>query len=162
MEIRKSKEGEIVVIEPEGRIDATSAHDFEEAVVGELTEGTRRFVIDFGSVEYISSAGLRVLLMLGKKLGGKDEKLVLCSLNDSVKEVFGIAGFTAVYNIVLTRPEAMKGFTVSSGPPQASKTPETSDRVSQALRLLRAKPQAASKKPLSKAARLGRELLTES
>ncbi len=155
MEIRKSKEGEVVVIEPEGRIDTTSAHDFEQAVVSELNEGSRCFVVDFSSVEYISSAGLRVLLMLAKRLGGEDEKLALCSMNEHVQEVFSIAGFTSVFSIVSNRIQALKELAAPAD------TPAAPDRTGRYLALLGAKSKAAAAgEPLSRVATLGYELVT--
>lgn len=107
MEIRESREGGVVVIEPVGKLDTKTSMDFEKKIVDLLTAGERRFVVDFGELEYISSAGLRVLLMLGKKAGASGS-LVLCSLNKSVRDVFDIAGFTSIFKIADTRDAALR------------------------------------------------------
>lgn len=107
MEIRETRKGEARVVSPIGRIDTRTSHEFEKYIVGLLDGGGKMFVIDFASVDYISSAGLRVLLMLAKKLAGGEGKLVLCRLNASVREVFDIAGFTAVFTISGTEEEAL-------------------------------------------------------
>ena len=64
-------------------------------------------VIDFEATEYISSAGLRVLLMAAKKMKSTDGKLILCSMSEHVKEVFDIAGFTPIFNIETSREAAI-------------------------------------------------------
>lgn len=151
MEIRKSRHEDLVVLKPEGRIDTHSAHELEEAMVGELNEGTRRFIIDFTSVGYISSAGLRVLLMLAKKLGAEREDLILCSMNEHVREVFDIAGFTSIFNIVPTRAIAMRHLAALAGTP--------GKRVHQALAILGVKPARGAKLPPTATAAFGCELL---
>lgn len=151
MDIHCFKENDVSVVEPDGRIDTTSAHELEEAVNGELKGGSRLFLIDFAAVEYISSAGLRILLMLAKKLTGAEERMALCSMNQSVAEVFDIAGFGSVFDIFSDRPDAMRRLTVSSA---------TVDRVKRAVALLKAKPRGTQVPHLSEAAIVGYELLT--
>ena len=107
MEIKESKTGDVVVLEPVGRLDTKTSPELEKKVLELLAGGQRRFVVDFASVEFLSSAGLRVLLMLGKKLGGSDGYLALAALNDRVREVFDIAGFTAVFTIRATAGDAV-------------------------------------------------------
>lgn len=151
LNVRCFKENGVSVIEPEGRIDTTSAHELEEAINGELKTGSRRFLVDFATVEYISSAGLRVLLMLGKKLVGAEERLVLCSMSESVAEVFDIAGFATVFEIQADRTDAMRRLTVST---------VTVDRVRQAVALLKVRRKSGTASHLSEAAIVGYELLT--
>jgi anti-anti-sigma factor len=64
-----------------------------------MAEGEKDFVIDLGELDYISSAGLRVILATAKRLKEKEGKILLASLQDMVKEVFEISGFSAIIPI---------------------------------------------------------------
>jgi anti-anti-sigma factor len=94
----------------EGSLDTNTAPD-AEAKLGELlTAGTAKLVIDFASLDYISSSGLRVLLVAGKKLGSSGGSMRLCNLNETVDEVFEISGFSTIFNVFKTRDDALAGF----------------------------------------------------
>lgn len=108
MELNESRESEFLVLEPVGHLDTRTANSFEKRIVELLGMNEKKFIVDLVSTEYISSAGLRVLLMLAKKVDGADGELILASLNDSVREVFEIAGFTGVFTIAANRAEAVK------------------------------------------------------
>ena len=107
MEIKEEKVGDVVVLGPHGRLDTKSSPELEKKVLALLADGQRRFVVDFATVEFLSSAGLRVLLMLAKKLSGANGYLALAALNDRVREVFDIAGFTSVFTIRATAGDAV-------------------------------------------------------
>jgi anti-anti-sigma factor len=108
MEIRETKRADVMIVSPVGRLESKSSPEMERRVSALLAAGNRQFVVDFGELDYISSAGLRVLLMLGKKLTGSDGKLALCGMNASVREVFDIAGFSTVFTIVPSLEEAVR------------------------------------------------------
>ena len=99
MEIRDKKEGEVVILEPVGRIDTNTASEFESKIVEVMDNGASRFVVDLKEVDYISSAGLRVFLMAIKKLKSMDGSFIICSMSDHIKEVFDISGFTPIFTI---------------------------------------------------------------
>ena len=107
MDINTHQQGPILVLEPVGRIDDRGSQELLEAVLGLLTEGQRRVVVDLGQVEHIGGAGLRVLLMLTKKLDGANGRLVLCSLNDAVKRAIEVSGFSRRFSIASIRDEAV-------------------------------------------------------
>ncbi len=107
MEIREAQEGEILVLEPTGRLDTTTSREFESKVQEVLNGGSLHLLVDFGSIDYVSSAGLRVLLMLGKKLPGMGGSLVLCSLSSAVLEVFEVSGFTRIFAISPNRAHGL-------------------------------------------------------
>ncbi len=109
MKISEEKNGEIVVIGLSGRLDATTHRDLEARLLDLIESGERQFLFDLASLEYISSAGLRVFLMGAKKTKGKG-KLVLCSLQEQVLEVFDIAGFTSFFPIFPTKEEGAASF----------------------------------------------------
>ncbi|MGA7613567.1 MAG: STAS domain-containing protein, partial [Thermoanaerobaculia bacterium] len=112
MQIQENRQGEVVILGPVGHLDTRTQHEFEEKVLTYVNGGDKFFVVDMAGIDYIASAGLRVLLMLAKKLTGSEGQLVLCAMNDHVKQVFDIAGFTGVFRIVPTLPDALQGFTI--------------------------------------------------
>ena len=81
-----------------GRIDSRNALFFKEAVTGELVETDRALILDFSRLEYISSAGLRVVLELAK-LFRQSRRFSICGLSNAVKEVFEISGFGQIIQI---------------------------------------------------------------
>ena len=99
MEIQKKKEKEAVVVSVKGRLDAVSSPEFEKELAALMAEGESIFILDFGSLDYISSAGLRSILAATKKLKEKKGKLLLAPLKEVVKEVFDISGFSAIIPI---------------------------------------------------------------
>lgn len=107
MDIVEEREGDVLVLVPVGRLDTTTSRDFEKRLLELVNAGNIHYVIDFARLEYVSSAGLRVLVMLGKRLPGLSGSLVLATLSPQVREVFDIAGFTRVFQIVADRKQAL-------------------------------------------------------
>jgi anti-sigma B factor antagonist/stage II sporulation protein AA (anti-sigma F factor antagonist) len=105
MEIREERRDGVLVVAPSGRVDSVSSGDLEGRLLEHLT-ADRRLVVDFRDVEYISSAGLRVLLMLAKKLRESGGELVLCSMDRAVRMTFELAGFLPIFVVVASREEA--------------------------------------------------------
>ncbi len=77
---------------------------------GRTNQGATKLVVNFEKLDYISSAGLRILLAAAKQLKGNSGELRICSLNETVKEVFDISGFTTILTVTKTEPEALEGF----------------------------------------------------
>src|SRR5262249_52854111 len=100
MNVLVRKIGDIAVIEPEGAIDTRSVRDFEKAVVECLTQQVSRFIIAFGKVDLISSVGLRVLVMLAKRVSQVHGGLALYGLSEHVRTVFEVTGLTDHFTIV--------------------------------------------------------------
>lgn len=97
LETREERRDAGLLVCPVGRIDSNTSGDFERALLSKGTEP--RLVVDLSGVEYVSSAGLRVFLMLAKKVKATGGKLALCGLPPSVKQVFDLAGFTALFMV---------------------------------------------------------------
>jgi len=96
-----------VIVVPAGRLDSTSSPSFDQEVAALVSAGERRMVVDFTEVEYISSAGLRVLLLLAKQMRADKGSLALCGLGDRVRQVFELAGFLPLFRIAATRGAAL-------------------------------------------------------
>jgi stage II sporulation protein AA (anti-sigma F factor antagonist) len=90
-----------------GRLDSTNARDFEQQLLAALDDGADRVVIDLSALEYISSAGLRVVLLAGKHLGERGGRLALSSVRPSVNEVFRISGFLGLFAFYATADDAV-------------------------------------------------------
>ena len=91
MNIEKNLEGSTLTIALEGRLDTTTSPDLEETLAASL-DGVAALVFDFAKLDYLSSAGLRVLLSAQKRMN-KQGSMKLVHVNDAVKEVFEITGF---------------------------------------------------------------------
>ena len=102
MEIIQKEENGIVSIAIKGRLDADSSPEAEKVVKDVLKGQTKRILFDLGSLEYLSSAGLRVLLGAAKEMRRRDGKIVLCALNAFVKEIFEVSGFQSLIPIADT------------------------------------------------------------
>jgi stage II sporulation protein AA (anti-sigma F factor antagonist) len=95
MNVRGNKEEGILTVAVDGKIDGATAPDLESRLVEWLDQGENRIVLDLREVYYISSAGLRVVLMGAKRLQNKG-RLVLAGLKPEVKEIFEMAGFDTI------------------------------------------------------------------
>jgi anti-sigma B factor antagonist len=107
MEIAHEQAGAVSVLAPVGRLDTDSATDLELALQDLIAVDARHFVVDFAKIGYVSSAGLRVLLMAAKQLDGGKGSLRLCGLNPQVRQVFDIAGFSKLFQIFPDRAAAL-------------------------------------------------------
>jgi len=107
MDIFDNYESGIVKLKITGRLDAESSILAEKKVREILNSGKTRLLFDCSDLEYISSAGLRVILMAIKELRVKEGKVVLCSLNEYVKEVFEVSNFASIIPITDSVPEGL-------------------------------------------------------
>ena len=107
MIIQELNKTNATVFELEGRLDSSTSSQLEKKLLDSLESGKKNMVIDFARVDYISSAGLRVLLMAAKKSKAAGGKVRLCALMDNVREVFDIAGFTSIFSITSSQEEAL-------------------------------------------------------
>jgi len=107
MQIAEEQLGAVLVIAPSGRLDSGTAKAFEDAVMKHFAAAGPATVIDLADLGYVSSAGLRVLLMAAKRAKVQNRKLALCGLSSSIREVFEMSGFTKLFDIVPARAEAV-------------------------------------------------------
>ena len=108
MDIYEERKDGLLVLGLEGRLDAISSKMFEDKVIAVIDGGEARFVIDLSRVDYVSSAGLRVFLVATKRLTPGGGKVVLCSLQEPVREVFDIVGFLSILSITNSKEEALQ------------------------------------------------------
>ena len=110
MEIIEEKQGGIYVFKLIGRLDSNTSQGFEQKLFQAISDGSKTMVVDFKDLDYISSAGLRVILKAIKAIKREDGRIMLCSMQDYVKEVFEIAEFDSFLPIVATMDDALKSF----------------------------------------------------
>jgi len=103
-----SLEKDITEIQVNGRLDGITMPELEQRLeVDCFREQKFRLAFNLEKLDYISSAGLRVMLLALKKTTAMKGKLVLFGLNSSVHEIFKLSGFSSIYTIVSTREEAL-------------------------------------------------------
>ncbi len=110
MEVIEKRQHGISIVQLLGRLDSNTSPEFEEKLFGVIEDGEKSVIVDFEKLDYISSAGLRVLLKAAKELKRSQGKIVLCSMKDYIKEVFEIAGFVTLFPIVSSVGDAVKEF----------------------------------------------------
>ena len=108
MEIQTRKDKVAVVVSVKGRMDAVTAPEFEKNVIDWISKGEKTFLVNLGELDYISSAGLRSILALAKKLKEREGKIVLAGLKGPVEEVFKISGFASMFKIFDSEESALR------------------------------------------------------
>jgi len=97
-----------VILSFRGRLDAITAPLTEKKVIETIQSGQQQLIFDFSHVEYLSSAGMRMLLSTTKKLKSVSGKLVVCNVNRQVMDVLKMSGFDHVLDITETKDEAVR------------------------------------------------------
>ncbi|MCB2189416.1 MAG: STAS domain-containing protein [Deltaproteobacteria bacterium] len=109
MEVTGTRDGDVVVCVLKGRLDASTSPEVDTNLKNLLGGDAKYLLGDLAQLDYISSAGLRILLMRAKELSGRGGKLVLYSLKPEVRQVFDIAGFSKIIPIFDGKEKALAG-----------------------------------------------------
>lgn len=107
MNISTEKQDQVAIVSAEGRLDAVGAPEVENAIKNLVREGSRKLVFDMAQVAYISSAGLRCLLVLVKTMKSAGGTMVLSGLVPSVREVMAFSGFDSILSLADDRAAAL-------------------------------------------------------
>lgn len=99
MDMTQERDGDVVVVRLSGRLDSSAAPGAEEALSAVLSGPSPRVAIDMSALTYVSSAGLRVLLVAAKKVQQQEGKLALGGLAENVRAVFAATGFDSIIAI---------------------------------------------------------------
>ncbi len=110
METMESKTNGIVMLRLKGKLDASTGPHLQDRLFASIAGGEKLFAIDCWELDYISSAGLRVLLVATKQLRNASGKIVLYALQAHVKEVFDLADFSTVLPLLGSPSEALSSF----------------------------------------------------
>ncbi len=99
MEVQQENTNGVEIFKIKGSLNSNTSPEFETLIYKSLENGQRKLILNLEDLDYISSAGIRVMLKTTKDLKRMDGNIVLCSLQDYVREVFDIAGFDGYLNI---------------------------------------------------------------
>jgi anti-sigma B factor antagonist len=110
MNISTREEGGVTVVGVEGNLDTNTAPDAQQHLDGLQDGGVQKILVNFTDLDYISSAGLRVLLATAKRISASGGSLRICGLNETVSEVFEISGFSVILNVFGSEADALEGF----------------------------------------------------
>jgi len=107
VDLREDSVGSITVLDVVGRVDSATAPVLQEKLKSVMTAPQAKVLIDFTRLEYISSAGFRVLLLAAKRAEESGSHFVLCGLSGKVRQLFDLGGFLDLFAISASREEAI-------------------------------------------------------
>lgn len=110
MEIQTTEHKRTSVMTVKGRIDSATATDFENVVKELIDKGVSNLILDFSEVDFLSSAGLRVMVTARKALRGAGGDLVLANPSERVVETLDIAGLDVLFEVFPDRETAVGSF----------------------------------------------------
>jgi stage II sporulation protein AA (anti-sigma F factor antagonist) len=102
--------GEVLIVSLQGKLNSANAGEVEAEILQHVARGTNQLLLDLGELDYISSAGLRVVLVVAKRLKQSAGLLVLCGIRNPIREVFEISGFLNILTVAETRDLALQQF----------------------------------------------------
>lgn len=107
MEINETTDGQILVLQPKGRLDSTTSKVFEDLTLTHIEQGASQLVIDFSALDYISSAGLRVILMAAKRTKASGGGFAIGGMSEHIRDVFQVSGFLSILTVEDDVPQAV-------------------------------------------------------
>jgi stage II sporulation protein AA (anti-sigma F factor antagonist) len=107
MDLHEEKVGSVTVVGVKGRIDSTTAPTLGASLAANLGSPNVRVVLDLSQLEYISSAGFRILLVAAKRADEAGCRFVLCGVAGKVRHLFDLGGFLDLFTIVGSREEGV-------------------------------------------------------
>ena len=107
LSVQTERTEKAVVVCPVGRVDGSNVGVLESAIKEQIDAGEQTLVFDFEGLNYISSAGLRVLLVTARRTQAEGGKALFCGLAEHIAHVFEISGFTNILTICQNRSEAL-------------------------------------------------------
>lgn len=107
MDVKISSTDKVVTISVEGSIDSNTAGDLQAQIMEKVVE-SQNVLLDFSKVDFVSSAGLRVLLMIYRQIKSKNGKVVLVGVSEEIQDVMSMTGFVNFFEITDTIENALK------------------------------------------------------
>jgi len=107
MDLKEEQVGGVTVVQVKGRLDSTTSPLLGERLTAMLGAARARVLLDFSQLEYISSAGFRVLLQAAKRADQSAARLVLCGVTGKVRQLFDLGGFLDLFTITGSREEGV-------------------------------------------------------
>ena len=110
MELIEKNTEKCMVIGIKGRLDTINYSILEKRLMELLDQNVTKILINCSQMDYVSSSGLRILLMALKRITMVKGKFVLCNLQENIREIFEISGFTTIFEIYPNEEEALRVF----------------------------------------------------
>lgn len=108
--IRSERKGAVLLLHLRGRLDVLSSQAAEKQVVSLISKGESNVLLDFTEVDYLSSAGMRMLLSIFRCVQNASGKLAVCSVDDGVMDVLKLSGLDDIVDVYATQDEALSRF----------------------------------------------------
>ena len=108
MEITEERRADLLILRVIGKLDASTSKALEVKILPLIASSQGKLVVDLSQLDYISSSGLRVFLLAAKRMDAAKGQMIICSLKDSVKQIFDIAGFSSFLTLAGSTEEAIK------------------------------------------------------
>lgn len=113
VDVKEEHQGDVIILRIKGRLDAISSPGTEKKIFDCINNGYHKILLDFKEVDYLSSAGMRMLLSTTKKLKTLSGKLVVTSVNMNVMDVLKMSGFDHVLDIEQKEQDALRKFQIT-------------------------------------------------
>jgi anti-sigma B factor antagonist len=110
VEIIEEVQNDINIYRLIGRLDSNTSQMLEEKVFQAISDGSKKIIVDFENLDYISSAGLSVVLKANKALLREDGRVILCSMQNYIREIFKTTGIDNFVPILDTMDQALEAF----------------------------------------------------
>ncbi len=110
MEIKTREVNDVKIADYIGSLDTNTSPESESHFNELIEQGDKKILVNFANLDYISSAGLRVLLATSKKMKINGGDLRICGMNETVSEVFEISGFSTILNVHVNESDALQEF----------------------------------------------------
>ena len=107
VELVWEKDGDALIAVVSGRIDSTNVYSLDQSISSGLTDDHHILVLDLAAVQYVSSAGLALMLRLAKHYSQQSRKFGVCTETEGIREVLAISGFERIIKIFDTRAETL-------------------------------------------------------
>ena len=117
LELKQVRSADVVVVTVSGRVDHATAEQFRVQLwplLASCAAGRDRLVLDLSGLEYISSAGLRVLMLASRDVKAREGTLIVCGLQPIVREIFEISRFNIVFRVLSDRAAALTELRVAA------------------------------------------------
>ena len=110
MKINQEIQDDIKIFRLKGRLDSNTSTEFEDKLFQAISDGSKKIIVDFENLDYISSAGLRLVIKANKALLREDGRLILCTMQNYIREIFITTRIDNFVLILDTMEQALKAF----------------------------------------------------
>ena len=110
MKLDTREVGNLPIVDFQGNLDTNTSFEAEEYLKELIDQGNTKIVANFDKLGFISSSGLRILLVTAKRLRVSNGDLHICNLNETVQEIFDISGLGTILSVFTSEENALDGF----------------------------------------------------